>query len=168
MKNLFVPRRMLENLSTAYWNVRLFLRNAWDFRKELMSFRRYDYQHNLDLFAKSLELTADFLDSPNSITVEASSNAEEIRKFLDCLHIAQNPYDLAATRLDYDPDVELWLHTFNKACDESNAGDVVTLKMPAVINKRNAAYHVECGKIEKEFWTKAWQLFADRAQFWWD
>ena len=39
-----------------------FFKNLWYFRKELWNFRGWDYSFNLELFAKSLEKTAEYLE----------------------------------------------------------------------------------------------------------
>lgn len=155
-------------ITGLYWDTVCFIENTWDFRKELTSFRRYDYQYNLDMLAKSLELTADFLDGPRSVTMAATENAEEIRKFLDCLRHSQDPYDLATVRLGHGPDTVLWLDAFNKACDEAKGTDAVAIRMPYVVSERSDAYHAEIEKIENEMWDQAWELFARRGRHWWD
>ena len=40
------------------YKIPYFLRNLWFFRNELWEFRGWDYSHNLNMFARSLERTS--------------------------------------------------------------------------------------------------------------
>jgi hypothetical protein len=40
----------------------LFIRNMWNFRKELRNFYPWDYSFNLQVFKRSLELTKDYIE----------------------------------------------------------------------------------------------------------
>ena len=170
MKNLFTwCRQLFEDLSMTYWNVRLFFKNVWVFRKELAAFRRYDYCYNLNLFTKSLEETANFLDSNKSVACSSVENAEEIRTFVDLLTHSQHPDNLAEARIGYAPDLTLFFDKWNTALDAANKnGDVwVDMTLPERTAKDDE-YHVECDRIEKEMWDEAWNLFIKRARHWWD
>lgn len=47
---------------TIRYNIPNFLKNVWYFRAELYDFEPWDYRFNLNLFQKSLESTAEYLD----------------------------------------------------------------------------------------------------------
>jgi hypothetical protein len=44
------------------YDIKRFLKNFWYFRKHLYEFRPWDYSYNLNIFAASLEKTADFIE----------------------------------------------------------------------------------------------------------
>jgi hypothetical protein len=48
---------------TIRYNIPNFLKNVWYFRAELYDFEPWDYRFNLNLFQKSLESTADYLEN---------------------------------------------------------------------------------------------------------
>ena len=48
---------------TIRYNIPNFLKNVWYFRAELYDFESWDYRFNLNLFQKSLESTADYLEN---------------------------------------------------------------------------------------------------------
>ena len=54
--------------------------NFWYFRKEIADFHGWDYNYNFNLFIKSLEKTANTIES-NDIIVDAKETADSIRKF---------------------------------------------------------------------------------------
>ena len=46
---------VLETFSDWWWNFRRFFVNVWIFRRELASFRPFDYSFNLAILKRSLE-----------------------------------------------------------------------------------------------------------------
>lgn len=91
-----------------------FFPNVWKFRKELTDFRPWDYQCNLELFKRSLELTYELID--NHGKEEESSK----RRTLASLKLA---IDIINKINDDD--------RFNKLEDESlfqNLGNLISRK----------------------------------------
>jgi hypothetical protein len=172
MKNVYKWfKDQLSSISDRYWNVKSFIINAWRFRHELVEFGPYDYSCNLHLFARSLEITADFLESDKAMTCSAAEHAEEIREFLDLLTHCQSPYDLAEARLGHAPDLCLIFDDWDQAAKahEDSKSDVPWIEMPCrERSDEDVAYHEECDRIEKEMWEQAWVKFSEQAQCWWD
>ena len=132
----------------------MFLKNVWRFRKELWNFRSFDYSYNLKIFTRSLELTADFLESEDAMSQEAKRDAKDIRKFIRLMEIYQNPMEEAerVTQLD-----------FMKEYDISQLNGGLTFDNPRLDNLTRLS-----NSIERRSWNSAWKLFARRGQHWWD
>jgi len=170
MKNIYEWfRRQFTKINDKYWNVKMFVRNTWRFRKELVEFGAFDYSCNLRLFARSLEITADFLESDKAMTCSAPEHAEEIREFLDLLTHCQSPYDLAEARLGYRHKWELWLDQMDEARKDPEMRDGDFIRMPVLTKTdKDRRYYDECNRIEEEMWDEAWKQFSKQARGWWD
>jgi len=69
------------NIHYYCWkNPKRIVYNFWYFRKEIYYFRDFDYTYNFDLFIKSLERTANTIDS-NEVIVNHKETADSIRNF---------------------------------------------------------------------------------------
>jgi hypothetical protein len=63
-----------------------FLKNIWSFRKELYAFKTWDYSFNLNLFAKSLELTAIGMESySNEIDADKLQKINKIKRAVELI-----------------------------------------------------------------------------------
>ena len=162
-------KSLMSEISDWYWNAKTFIRNTWRFRHELVEFGAFDYSCNLRLFARSLEITADFLESDKAMTCSAPEHAEEIREFLDCLEHFENPTGLAEARLGYRHNWELWLDQMDKARQDPNNKDGEFTCMP-MLDKSDGdkRFWEVTNKIEEEMWNKAWEKFSNQARGWWD
>ena len=71
---------------TVRHNIPNFLKNVWYFRSELYDFEPWDYRFNLNLFQKSLESTADYLEH-NGIEEDESrmKKVAKIRRAIELL-----------------------------------------------------------------------------------
>lgn len=71
---------------TIRYNIPTFLKNIWYFRKELYDFEAWDYRFNLNLFQRSLEATADYLEH-KGIEIEESrmKKVAQMRRVLELL-----------------------------------------------------------------------------------
>jgi len=79
MKNIYDWFRcnVFRPLSDWRWSVRIFFENVWVFRRELATFRPFDYSFNLAILKRSLEQTANLLDSDNAYSMSAEGSAGE-------------------------------------------------------------------------------------------
>ena len=66
----------------------IFFKNIWFFRKQLWSFRGWDYSYNLDLFSKSLEKTAHYLEFYGYEIEETKS--KKVEKIKRVIHLINN------------------------------------------------------------------------------
>ncbi len=156
-------------INDRWWSVRIFFENVWIFRRELASFRPFDFSYNLAFLARSLEETAKLLDSEKACALGSEERAEEIRSFLDCLEHFESPYSLAEARLGYRHNWELWLEQMDEARKDPEMRDGDFVRMPA-LNKteKDRNYWDETDRIEKEMWDRAWEKFSKQARGWWD
>ena len=70
------------NIHYYSWrNPKRIVYNFWYFRKEIYNFRDFDYNYNFELFIKSLDRTADNIESSDMV-VDANETAESIRNFI--------------------------------------------------------------------------------------
>jgi len=73
---------------TIRYNVPNFLKNIWYFRAELYDFEPWDYRFNLNLFQKSLEATADFLEKHG--IEEDESRMKKVAKIRRVIELLKN------------------------------------------------------------------------------
>lgn len=95
------------------WRIKEFFRgigNFWKFRKEIYKFRSWDYEHNMELFIKSLKITAENIKK-NKSHVGWEEQVANIYKFIELYNNHTN-VDL---KLDED-----WIKT-----EESNYNDAI-------------------------------------------
>jgi len=137
----------------ALWAPWCFLKNVWHFRKELWLFRAFDYSYNLKMFTRSLEITADFMESENTVSENAARNAKDIRKFINFLKIYAAPLEEAERLTGKD---------LTKLC-ESCIFDENEARNPELTELVTLA-----DQIEASSWKRAWKLIARRGQYWWD
>ena len=145
-----------------------FLQNIWRFRKELWRFRTFDYKFNTDLFKRSLELTADFMESEDALSANAKTDAKEIRKFIYYLNTYSNPYTEAEQTLGVDymelyhkvmgEDLCSWNYLWmNRPKEEWTPDQLKFHELQQLIHK-----------FEQRSWKNAWKLIGRRGRNWWD
>ena len=72
------------------------LRNFWSFRKEIWRYRTWDYRYNLNLFARSIELTADGIEKYGiEEPVMKENRIDAMRKFVWYVQNMDNGVELA-------------------------------------------------------------------------
>lgn len=67
------------------YNVKWLLRNIWGFRKELWTFRSWDYSHCIDMFAHSLEMLAECIKNGNEERRSALKKVDAINELVSLL-----------------------------------------------------------------------------------
>jgi hypothetical protein len=73
---------------TVRYNVPNFLKNVWYFRAELYDFESWDYRFNLNLFQKSLESTADYLEHKG--IEESDSRMKKVAKIRRAIELLKH------------------------------------------------------------------------------
>lgn len=80
--------------------IKRFLINLWEFKKELWRFRKFDYSFNVDLFCKSILLSADFIDEyGNEINETRLPKVRQMRRFVQLVEDYRNALELAQKEL---------------------------------------------------------------------
>ena len=76
------------------------LSNFWHFRKEIWNFRTWDYRYNLNLFSRSIELTADALEKyGNEVEEMRQKRVNSMRLFVWYVQNMDNAVELAEKEL---------------------------------------------------------------------
>mgnify|MGYP003340965205 CR=1 FL=1 len=76
------------------YKIPYFLRNLWFFRNELWEFRGWDYSHNLNMFARSLERTSMTLEFHGS--EEDKSRMKKVEKIKRVIHLMKNSTEVSS------------------------------------------------------------------------
>lgn len=122
-----------------------FIKNCWRFRKDLSTFREFDYKYNLDLFLTSLKITRDFMASDNVVSLDALTRSEEIQRFIDLIERHDKAIDIAGKELGYE-----------LSYDYSD------------ITKDDREFIKKVESIEATSWNDAFNHLRDRLPYWWD
>jgi hypothetical protein len=95
---------------TVRYNIPMFFKNIWYFRKELYDFEAWDYRFNLNLFQRSLEATADYIEY-KGIEIDKSrlKKVAKIRRVIELLEqdkegiwIEKAEAELGKLHIDWD------------------------------------------------------------------
>ena len=145
----------------------IFIENVWWFRKQLWKFRTWDYMYNLQMFVRSLEKTANFLESGHALAEGADKAAADIRKFIHLIEVSEDPYTEAEkiTGLDF-----LKLH---QDAIKNADGEVVWFVWGPEENwtpeqREYDRYSKIVKQLEERSWKNAWKLISRKGQHWWD
>jgi hypothetical protein len=156
--------RNVKNSILAPWR---FLRNVWLFRKELWKFRQWDHSFNLAIFTRSLELTAEHLDSEYCITENGSRDAADIRKFIRMLEISEHPIEEAERILGVD-----YMDVYGKAYPgERFSSESWHSKSREEWSQEQLNYeklHILIHQLEERNWRNAWKFYSRKGRHWWD
>jgi hypothetical protein len=141
----------------------VFLKNVWYLRKEIWHFRGWDYQNNLELFLKSLELTAEFYEKGEMVASpkeHADNTAKEIREFVHLMRCSQDPYEEAEklSGVTFERTYRRLDHLFSMMKDDEKKQE----------HELRQKYNKTCRSIEVEYWDKGMDLLKSRMRFWWD
>ena len=167
LKDLWFERIRTPLRNFKYWCLQpyIFLWNVWHFRKEMWRFRQWDHMFNLEVFLRSLELTAQHLDSEDCVTSCGHDDAAEIRKFINLVKCSQNPDEEAARLTGIDVDIGLrvlqasgWNFMYANEPEKNWTQDQ---KDYEILRKK-------ANEIEERYWKNAWKLYARRGQCWWE
>lgn len=131
------------------WDIFMFAKNIWRFRRELWRFRAYDYDYNLSLFVRSLEITRDFLESDKAMAVCSREHADQISDFIDSIDQFKNSIERAEKELGYE---------FIPLSDNYSKEQ----------NQRDKALIQKVDEIENKGWNDAMDNLKKNMRSWWD
>jgi hypothetical protein len=143
-----------------------FLKNVWLFRKELWNFRQWDYCFNNRLYARSWELTAEYLDSDTCITGSGHEDAANIRNFIKLLRLSEDGVTEAERIMGIDFFEQSKLADGDEGCLSSwlsrpkETWDEEQRKFYKMLMLMN--------QIEKKSWKNAWKFMSSHGQGWWE
>ena len=144
------------------------LRNFWSFRKEIWRYRTWDYRYNLNLFARSIELTADAIEKygiEEPVMKEKRINA--MRKFVWYVQNMDNGIELAEKELG--PMKRRPYEEWFESMEDGN------FKYIPDDDPHTKAVFKRSDEIEKEIFDKMWKIIigSDKEdgtgiRGWWD
>ncbi len=142
---------------TVRYDIPRFFKNVRRFRKELYDFQDWDYGYNLDLFKRSLELTADYLET-KGIEIDESrlKKVAKIRRAVELLgNVRGNSYiEKAEEELG-----DLFLTDWNFEAVSDSPGSVKLIESETPEQKaHNSKVFARSNEIEEEEWNELWQI----------
>lgn len=143
IKNKIMIRRLIRKIKMPF----RFLKRIWFFRSELWNFNDWDYQYNLALFTKSLELTAEFHKSESALSISSKQVHDEINQFINHMKTSEDPYEKAAKMSGFDS----WDHA-NRTKDK----------------EKFRAFIKNCKTLEDDEWNKGMDMLKNNMRTWWD
>ena len=80
-------RKIKDFLDIFQYDLPHLSKNLWWFRKEIWSFRPWDYSYNLSLFARSLSATANCIEKGDEIKISASKKVAKIHRAIELMNL---------------------------------------------------------------------------------
>lgn len=149
--SFFESLRRMRRREMFHWRIWNFIRydlsrglkNFWFFRKEIWSFRPWDYNYQLDLLKRSLEPLADCIEKGMEIDETRLKKVDAIRRSIAILeNITKNRYiDLAEKEKGTEVNVD---HMFEEE--------------PEDISRKNRDVFDLAQKMEEEEWIELFSL----------
>jgi hypothetical protein len=122
-----------------------FIRNVWLFRKELVWFSAWDFDYNIKIFYRSLQISKEFYESGKPVISEPEKIAEEIGIFLKYMDNYHNAFELARIEMGVSEEGVANLNIFEA-------------------KKFNKLWM----KHERENWNNAMDYLKKHMNGWWD
>lgn len=123
--------------------------NFWKFRKEIWRFRSWDYGFNVDLFARSIELTCDTIEN-NGMEIPETKDpkVKQMKRFIWLAQNYKNSYELAEeNKIPWHvQEAEMWKEMWTIIGGSENEGKYV----------------------DTDSHGKVWVSDGTNAQGWWD
>lgn len=123
----------------------MFIKNIWRFRHALWRFRAYDFDYNLDMLVRSLEITKDFLESDKAMSVSSKEYADQISAFIENIDRNRNAIDYAEKELGYK---------FSPFTGRVAEKDRILI--------------AKVDEIERKSWNEAMDILKNDMHSWWD
>ena len=155
------------------------VRRVLDFLPIIWNSYEFDYRYSIDIFKKSLERQADYLESTKSHTVSASHNASRIRT---AIRLMDNVYDDYYSTEYFDELHEMYGKSFFNFVPTDNVdenGDPYYTLEVTYENARDDDHNKEINEISREMMLKSndkqkrahkllWDFVEHNIQHWWD
>jgi hypothetical protein len=143
------------------YDIPLFFKNIWRFRKELYNHQWWDYRFTLEMLYRSLSIMVVKLET-DGIEVDSSrmKKVEKIKRALELLkHKLDDDYvDRAEAELG-----ELVLSDFDfEKTEEGNYKMVDLLIETSSVRKHNRKVFKRAGDIEEKEWNELWNIFKGK------
>lgn len=144
-------------------NIKYGIRNFWKFRKVIWNFRDWDCSYNLDILRLSLVFTRDGIHN-RKIIEDYKEVFDEINEFLE-LTDGKKFFDVCNEWNNYlnRSEIKFTKCANNKELFELNVKNNSNISKERIKILANRAWLWEDAR-----WNRAWKLFSEKAQGWWD
>jgi hypothetical protein len=134
-----------------------FFKNIRRFRRELCDFQDWDYGYNLDLFKRSLELTADYLETKGiEVDVSRIKKVAKIRKAVELLGNVRGDSRIERAEKELG---KLILRDWEFEESEDHPGSMVLKDTETEEeNAHNRKVFARANEIEEEEWKLLWEI----------
>lgn len=142
---------------TIRYDIPRFFKNVWSFRKELYGFYPWDYNYNLSIFRRSLELTADNIEK-SGWEVD-SSRLKKVAKMREVIELIKGVNDSVYTKMAEEELGDLILHEweFEEVPDRPGSVRLVDNDTPEE-REHNRKVFERSREIEEAEWKKIWKI----------
>lgn len=133
------------------YNIPNFFKNIWYFKKELYDFEAWDYRFNLDLFQRSLEATADYLEhSGIEINESRMKKVAKMRRVIELLKKDRegNWVEEAEAELGALQNDEWTTHRYRESTPEEK--------------EHNSNVFLRANELEKQDWDELWDIIKGK------
>lgn len=146
---------------TFRYDIPGFVRNIIRFRKELWRFRNWDSGYNLEIFKRSLEITARYMEL-YGLEIESSRNKKvaKMKRAIELLNntVEDNFIEQAEKELGIEVVTDFY---FEKQEDGTyRMGDNETEEE----RKNNRKIFDRAGEIEEQQWKELWEIFKGQGK----
>lgn len=132
---------------TISYNIPNFFKNIWYFRKELYDFEAWDYRFNLNLFQRSLEATADYIEHRGYEVDESRlKKVAKMRRVIKLLD-ERDYIDQAEAELGELKNVGGWLDGKEDTLEE---------------REHNSKVFKRAHEIEEQNWNELWDILKGK------
>ena len=155
------------------------VRRVLDFLPIIWNSYEFDYRYSIDIFKKSLERQADYLESSKSYTVSASHNASRIRTAIRLMDkVYEDEYSTEYLDELHDKYGKSFFNFVPTDNVDENGDPYYTLEV-TYENARDDDHNKEINEISRQMMLKAndkqkrahkllWDFVEHNIQHWWD
>jgi hypothetical protein len=138
------------------YQIPTFFKNVWFFRKELLEFKGWDYNYNLDLFKRSLEKTANEMEFyGHEVEITRKKKVKKIKRVIEILNnISEYSYITMAEK-------ELGeIKNYDVFFEPTLKGELYQIKSNESEEDKNhnRLVYDRAHEIENEEWNELWRI----------
>jgi hypothetical protein len=139
------------------YDIPRFFKNVWRFRKEMREFQAWDYNYNLSVFRRSLELTGDYLET-KGIEIESSRDKKiaKIREVTELIKRVGNDSYIETAEKELG---ELILRDWEFEESSDHPGSMVLKDSETEEEKaHNSKVFARSNEIAEQEWKLIWEI----------
>ena len=149
--------KIFYRINDLRYDIPRFLKNLWYFRKQLWEFRSWDFTYNLDMFARSLNMTAECLQNGNEIESSRFKKVEKIKRVVELLNNFSNCNFIEQAEKELKMEVIFHGHKFISSVERPGFYELVDERTDEE-KKQNDTIFDRSTQIENEQWEELWSI----------